>query len=443
VSIQRLRRLPLRGADLVLVAMQALWKHAGVSNNTLMVIQCDGPLDPARIARALERFLDFCPWPAARLRRPIPWGQLHWAARSRAALVAPPVRHRRLSAPEELHAELETELNSAIDPRREPPLRFSIVDCAPDAAGLQSTLVVTWFHPLMDPRGGQNLLAHLAHLDEAEADGRAPWGGTPPAFATDPDPRPLKERGRLGRRSQRYMRMLVPVSPVSPGTGLTTPGRVRFTQASFIGDDQGIGGVRSTREICWRLALVGRTMADLWRRRGLPDLPFLVPVSVDLRPKGEPGPTFGNVLAFHFARFKPSETTDVAALTQALRHQMTDALRDGQIDANAVAMEFLKYRPLSLMLRDLPGTATRETFSFNCADLADFPPALEKLFGRRVVNAYHAPSVLPRPGIGVFFSRCGIRNNLVVSWVEGAMTEEEVTRIIEAIREGFGWRPAR
>ena len=239
------------------------------------------------------------------------------------------------------------------------------------------------------------------------------------------------------------MRTLVPEAPVSPGTGLTAPGRVRFEQASFVGDDHSLGGVRSTREIVWRLALVGRTMADLWRRRGLPDLPFLVPVSVDLRPKGEPGATFGNVLAFHFARFRPSETADVDRLARALRGQMTDALRDGQLDANAVAMEFLKYRPLSLMLRDLPGTAARETFSFNCADLADFPPALEKLFGRRVVNAYHAPSVLPRPWIGVFFNRCGIKNNLVVSWVEGATTLEEGRRIIEAVREGMGWRTAR
>jgi len=38
VSTARVRRLPLRGADLVLVAMQALWKREGVSNNTLMVV---------------------------------------------------------------------------------------------------------------------------------------------------------------------------------------------------------------------------------------------------------------------------------------------------------------------------------------------------------------------------------------------------------------------
>lgn len=441
MSISHVRRLPLRGADLVLVAMQALWKRERVSNNALMVVECDGPLEAERIERALERFLEICPWPVARLGRPFPWGALHWAARERGTPAAPLVRQRRFSSSEAFHAELEAELNTGIDPRREPPLRCAVLDGASDGSGPQSALVITWFHPLMDPRGAQNLLAHLAHLDET--DGRVPWGGTIPTFATDPDPRPLKERGRIGRSSQRYMRTLVPESPVSPGTGLTSPGPVRFAQTSFVGDDHGLGGIRSTREIFWRLALVGRTMADLWRQRGLPDLPFLVPVSVDLRAKGEPGATFGNVLAFHFARFKPSETSDVDGLARTLRQQMADALRDGQIDANAVAMEFLKYRPLSLMLRDLPGTATRETFSFNCADLAEFPPALEKLFGRRVTNAYHAPSVLPRPGIGVFFNRSGIRNNLVVSWVEGAMNAGEVARIIEAIREGMGWQPAR
>jgi len=434
-----MRRLPLRGADLVLVAMQSLWKRFGVSNNTVMVVQCDGLIDPARLARALDRFLDFCPWPAARLGRPFPWGKLGWAAGPRAALTALSVRRRRIGSPAELHVELEAELNRAIDPRREPPIRFSIFDSAPERGEPQSFLVVTWFHPLMDPRGGQNFLAHLQHLDEL--DGRAPWGGTPPAFVMAADQRPLRERGRLGRHSQRYMRTLTAGAPVSPGTGLASPGRARFRQESFVSGAR--GEVRATREICFRLALVGQTMAELWRRRGLPDAPFLVPVSVDLRPKGEPGATFGNVLAFHFARFRPSDAADVAALTRALRRQMADALRDGQIDANAVAMEFLAYRPLAVMLRDLPGTAARETFSFNCADLGDFPPSLDKLFGRRIVSAYHAPSVLPRPGIGVFFNRCGHRNNLVVSWIEGAVTEDEVTRIVEAVREGMGWVRAR
>ncbi len=418
----------------------AMHRHcAGMtaSLNTIMVIQCDRPVEPARVRRALGRLLPFCPWPASRLRRRFPWGGLHWVAGPRAALELPPVRQVAVTSHAALHEELEAELNSAIDPRLEAPLRFLIVDGGPEFHGGRGFLVLTWFHPLMDPRGGQNLLRHLVDLDQ-QGDGR-PRRGAPPAFVAVRDPRPLRERARLGRRSLDYMRTLTPVPPVSPGTGLSTFGKARFWQGTFAAREASTGDTRATRDICWRLALVGKAMSALWEKRGLPDVPFLVPISVDLRPKGETGPAIGNWLAFHFARFTPSETTDVAGLVQSLRLQMADAVRDGQIEANAVGMEFLRYRPLWMMPRSLPGGPDGDTFSFNCADIRDFPPALATVFGRRVVNAYHAPAVLPRPGIGVFFNRCASRNNLVISWVEGTVSEDDVTHVAKIVREEMGW----
>jgi hypothetical protein len=428
------RRLPLRGADLVLMARHPRWKGIGRSHNTILVVECDGPIASERISRALDRFLDVCPWPAARLRRPFPWGKFHWwAAGARAALTRPPVRRVALAAREQLERELVTELDASIDPRREAPIRVLLLDGEREGT---SFLVLTWFHPLMDARGGQNLVAHLDHLDRHA--GEAPWGGTPPAFVPERDPRPLRERSRIARGSLKYIRTVAPVPPVSPGTGLVPQGRTCFRRESFV-DLGPAAGERATREITWRLAVVGKAMAELWDRRGLPAVPFLLPISVDLRPKGDLGATFGNQLGFHFARFLPADTADVPALARALRRQMADAVRDGQIDANAVSLEFLHYRPLSMMLRVLPWTASGELFSFNCADLADWPPALEECFGRRVLNAYHVPVVPPRPGIGVFFNRCASRNNLVVSWIEGVVSEAEAARIIEVIRAGMGW----
>ena len=50
--------------------------HAGASHNALLVLHCDGPLSRDRVQRSLDRFVEVCPWPAARLRRPFPWGTL-------------------------------------------------------------------------------------------------------------------------------------------------------------------------------------------------------------------------------------------------------------------------------------------------------------------------------------------------------------------------------
>ena len=63
----------------------------------------------------------------------------------------------------------------------------------------------------------------------------------------------------------------------------------------------------------------------------------------------------------------------------------------------------------------------------------------EAVFGGRVVNGYHVPAVLPRPGVGVFFNRYGASNNVVVSWIEGVVNDDDVAQIVEVVREGMGW----
>jgi hypothetical protein len=413
------------------MAMHWRWRRTGLSNNAIAVIECDGPIDAERVRGSVKRLLGECPWPAARLRRSLPWGRLEWVE-PRRGLSAPTVRRRVCRSPDELHLEIESELNAGIDPRREPPVRVLLAECD-GGEPRTSALVLTWFHPFMDPHGAQNLLLHLSRLDRESAPGEP----VAPRFTRSADPRPLQERGRIARRSLAYMQTLAPIPPVSPGTGLVSPGRLRFRRDRH--DDGGGGRSRRSREICWRLAVVGRAMAELWQRRGLPDAPFLVPIAIDLRRKGELGPIFGNCLAFHFARFDLSETGDAARLAGALRRQLVEALRDGQIEANAVAMDFLQHRPLAMMMRSVPWAAGGETFSFNCADVADFPATLGSIFGRRVVNAYHVPAVLPRPGIGVFFNRCGTATNVVTAWVEGAADEDDARRIMDDVRDAMGW----
>jgi hypothetical protein len=53
------------------------------------------------------------------------------------------------------------------------------------------------------------------------------------------------------------------------------------------------------------------------------------------------------------------------------------------------------------------------------------------------------PAVPPRPGIGVFFNRCAGRTNLVVAWIDGVVTDRDVTGIVQTVREEMGWVEAR
>src|SRR5256712_7642285 len=110
------RRLPLRGADLVLMARHPRWKGIGRSHNTILVVECDGPIASERISRALDRFLDACPWPAARLRRPFPLGKVHLVAGARAALTRAPGRRVTLAATDPLVREPVAEPDPRIEP---------------------------------------------------------------------------------------------------------------------------------------------------------------------------------------------------------------------------------------------------------------------------------------------------------------------------------------
>jgi len=420
------KRLPLRGADLVLIGLGS--RYGGGINNAILVAEAEGAPSAERVRAALERFLDQSPWPAARLRRSFPWGRLHWAAGPRRALNAPPVQEVRLAPGRSLQSFLEHEMGDRIDPWSQAPLRLSLVS-EPDRA--RSALVVTWSRPLMDPRGAEHFLARLARLDETPDWRFSEWSPPPETLS-------VAEFARVGRSARDRMKTLAPQAPVSPGRAVASPGRARFLRRVFReADARG----RMAREMSFHLAVTGQAMAELFRSRGLPEVPFLVPISVDLRRPGEEEPLFGNCLAFHFARFAPQATADPGRLAGVLRKEMAYALRDGLIEANRVGMEFLRYRAVRGLLKEMVWARQGDAFSFNCADTGSFAPGLERLFGACLVMGYHLPEVLPRPGVGVFFSRFGEQPGATVGWVEGVLEEAEADRILDRIGEGMGWRP--
>ena len=431
-----MRSLALRGTDVVVLAMDAGARPAArTTPNASLVVECDGVIDAGRVAGALGRFLAACPWLAARLRRPFPWGMLHW--RVPPVVAPPPIRVERIAAGDAaaLRSLIEADLNAPFVPAREAPVRFRIVHQQGSGAGTRSVLVVTWFHPLMDPRGAENLVDWLAVIDAG--DGVLP---APAQLVAPADPRPLRVRGPLAAQCGHHLKTLLGAPPASFARGLPVIGPQHIHVASFTDGGASRSPLRRG-EFTARLAVVGAAVARLAARRGLADAAFVVPVSVDLRPKGDAGPVIGNYLSFHFAHFTSRDAATPAALAAHLRSQLADALRTNQIDANAVGMDILRYRPLRWFFPRMPWTDGTDICSFNAADTGSFTPAARPLFGRTVLNAYHAPGVPRLPGLGVFFNRCGDVQNGVVVWWEGVVTTEEAVGLLDTVAAELAWRP--
>jgi hypothetical protein len=409
------RRLTLLGPDVLLVAM-----GGARPNNAVFAVECEGALDPARVARAVERLHPIAPFMASRLERPFPWGRLRW----RATDAPPPVEARTLAAAESIEEVIDACLNATVDPRRAAPLRWHVV-LRHDRA--RSWLLLVWVHPLMDPRGAELLVAMLDAVDRG-ADG-ARWAAERP-IEPPGDERSARDRAALARRALPRLRALGRDRPCSLGDGRST-GRVRHRRRV-------VGG--AARQVPLTLAAVGRAVTLLFRKRGLPiDRPLVVPVSVDRRRKGEPGPVFGNFVSFHFARFMPPDGAALSATVADIRRDMAEAVREDLVEAVWAGMNFITHYPPRHLLRPFGG---REVASFHCADTGEVRPALATLLDVPVRSAFHAPCVQPHPGLGVFFSRVGDRESIVAVWIDGVVMPDEVERLLDGIQADLGLAPA-
>jgi hypothetical protein len=409
------RTLTLLGPDVLLVAM-----GGDRPNNAVFVVECDGALDPARVARAVARLQAVAPFMASRLERPFPWGRLRW----RAIEAAPAVASRRLGPGESIEDVVDGLLNEVVDPRRSPPLRWHVVA---DTDGARSWLALAWVHPLMDPRGAELLVAMLDAVDRG-ADGVA-WASARCIEPPD-DARPARVRAALARRAIPRLRAVGAGPRRALGDG-RDGGRVRHRRRV----------VRAaTRQVPATLAAVGRGVLRLWRGRGVRIAePFVVPISVDRRRKGEPGPVFGNFVSFHFTRFLPADDEALAATAAAIRRDMADAVRDDLVEAVWAGMSVIRHYPPRHLLRPLGG---RDPASFHCADTGEVRPPLETVTGPRVRSAFHAPCVHPQPGLGVFFSRTGDTESIVAVWVDGVVSAAEVDDLLDGIAADVGAVPA-
>ena len=69
MSAPRHRSVDLLGPDVILLAMETLAAGRAASGNAALVVELARSVDAARVATALGRFLDVCPWLGGRLRR--------------------------------------------------------------------------------------------------------------------------------------------------------------------------------------------------------------------------------------------------------------------------------------------------------------------------------------------------------------------------------------
>jgi len=433
-------RLPLTGADCFLRAFDVQTRRWNGASHLAQVVLRLGPgFDPEAFRRTLASVVEANPILRAPIRR-------HWGVGAPvyrldlAARAAPPAfaLHEAAEAPAEgsVSPLLARRLDEVRSGRRGELLRVDAVR-HPDG----TDLAFTWLHMLLDGAGSERFVQLLEACGRGE---RAPHAvpaadrpGAPPDVAL---PASARERGALARSWQTWMTGLGRLDVRSPAGPLR---RVRQTLAcdrqtfeaeatARIRERAGaLAGVLTP--MIFYLAAAVRAHHAVLRKRGAETGSYVVPLPVDLRPKGSEGGIFRTRVSMVWFQVRTALADDLDALLAELAAQRRRAIREGRIAAGAAAMDFARYAPAGLYARMARRALGGELCSFFFAWTGEFCPGLERFFGAPVRDGFHAPSVPPSPGSSLIFSVRSGRLSVTHVRQRGVFTPDELVLLREQL----------
>jgi hypothetical protein len=320
-------------------------------------------------------------------------------------------------------------LNEVRSARRGELLR---VDAVPRGGPQPGTdLAFTWLHMLLDGSGSERFVQFLE-------DRRA--GLAPPVPAADgPDAKPevalpasARERGAMAMSWQRGMQALGARSVRS------LAGPERSARQDLVYDLHEFSAEESAGIVARAASLAGfltpmlfyvavavRAHDAVLRARGAVPESYVVPLPVDLRPKGGEGGVFRTRVSMIWLQVQAERVPDLGALLADLKEVRRRAIRERQVENGVAAMDYALLAPARLYARMTRRALHGELCSFFFGYTGAFCEGLERFFGAPVQGGFHAPSVPPSPGSGLVFSLFGPRLNVTHVRQRDVLSESE------------------
>jgi hypothetical protein len=426
----------LTGADCFLRAFDAeLRRRAGASHLSQLVLRLGPGFDPERLRARAAQAAQEAPILRAPIRRPLGLGAPVYdldAAR-RAPLPALRVTEAPGGEPPRggerpLPAAFFERLNAQLAARRGELVCFDVVPYAGGALG--TDLAMTWVHMLFDGSGSE---AFVRWLDARERGALAP-GQLPGGDGLgDTAPPPLGAgRGRQAQAWRAHMTRLAARPPRSLAGPLGRARQVlRYELETFAPEATArIAELAKAKAgfltpMLYYLAAAIRAHDAVFRARGADPGRYVVPLPVNLRPKGGEGALFRTHVSMLWFHVPAEAAADFDGLLAALRAQRRDSIKAGLVEAGVAAMDYARYAPARVYAHLARRSFGGELCSFFFAFTDQFLPGLDAFLGAPIENAFHAPSVPPSPGSAVILSIRGGRLNLTHVYQEGVISEEE------------------
>jgi hypothetical protein len=322
-----------------------------------------------------------------------------------------------------------TRLNQRHALQRGELLRFDVVRYDGGAGG--TDLAASWLHMLFDGAGSERF---MLWLDECFRGTRHP-GELPEPDELTPRPRdlPAKQAGERATRWQRWVQGFGRQPPHSlAGRRVRGSQALRYDVLLLSHDESARAAERAKRSagfltpMLFYLASAIRAHHAVYRLRGVDPGSYLVPLPVNLRPKGMEGAMFRTQVSLLWFQTRPELVEDFDALVADLKQQRVAAIRAGHVENGAYAMDFARYAPTRIYTRMARRHLQGELCSFFFAWTGEFCEGLESFFGAEVQQGFHVAPVPPSPGSCVAMSVRDGRISATHTRQDGVFTAAEL-----------------
>ncbi len=430
------RKRYLSGPDWVINTLDHLMKARTCAGNmSQIVLLFDAPVDEQEVRTSLNRFLKQFPVLEGSVTRDFKLTP-YWAIPVKSGRDVALVVHHvdDASSWQALKPYLEKSVNKPFRDKKD-HLAFQLFTSRDRGA-----LSMTFDHRIFDARGAELLLnlfqQHLNGVDPAPGD---------ITFASSMALTQWSKKFLAGRNVNRR---IIGLSKSTPATLPIPDGlgrRHRYHRLSFSEQETASLYGRAHQEAGYLmespylLAVIIQSMHELFRVRNLEGNSYLIPVTLDLRPNKDPlQETFFNYVSYLFYQVPAGEVADRKGLIALLKQQMYDQVKSGFPKDLAEASLLTRIAPLPALgkLLHLPMKGKMATFAFSHLGKSSYQHPL--FMSRKVMELFHMPRVPVPPGLGFFSNYYNSRLSLVISYLEGLLSDEDVKGLEKGIRERFG-----
>ncbi|MGB5158875.1 MAG: hypothetical protein WBN77_15725 [Desulfobacterales bacterium] len=166
---------------------------------------------------------------------------------------------------------------------------------------------------------------------------------------------------------------------------------------------------------------------------------YVIPVSINMKKQEKENKQFFfNNVSFLIFKIKADIAEDFAGLINSVKEQMYNQVKADFPGDLCKASMLMRIAPLSLLGRLMKIYLKGQVASFSFSYLGEAVYTYGDFMGNNILNLFHMPRVPVPPGIGIFFQRSNERMNVILSYLDGMLKDEEAEEILSLLQSKLG-----